>query len=170
MSLWQESTNPQATEKIFQKKFEKPLDKSHRVCYNKYVIKRDYKIKSILFLKGSSVMTKKTQRDYFNDILALPNLPTDIEEFVKGRIAQLDKKNAGGKKQTATQIANASLKDEIIASMEKGKKYTITDMLKGFSCCADLSNQKISALVRQLVNDKVLVRTEDKRKAYFELA
>ena len=29
------------------KKFEKSLDEWHKVCYNKYVIKRDYKIKNI---------------------------------------------------------------------------------------------------------------------------
>lgn len=114
--------------------------------------------------------TKKTQRDFFNELLANPTITDEQREFLQGRIAQLDKKSAGSSKPTATQVANQSIKDEIVASMEKGKKYTITDMLKGFTCCAELSNQKVSALVRQLVSDKVLVRTEDKRKAYFELA
>lgn len=114
--------------------------------------------------------TKKTQRDFFNELLANPTITDEQKEFLQGRIAQLDKKSSGSSKPTATQVANQSLKDEIVASMEKGKKYTITDMLKGFTCCADLSNQKISALVRQLVKDNVLVRTEEKRKAYFELA
>jgi hypothetical protein len=115
-------------------------------------------------------MTKKTQRDFYNELLANPTITDEQREFLEGRIKQLDKKNSGGKKETATQVANKALKEEIVASMEKGKKYTVTDMLKGFTCCADLSNQKVSAIVRQLVADKVLVRTEDKRKAYFELA
>ena len=115
-------------------------------------------------------MTKKTQRDFYNELLANPSITDEQREFLEGRIKQLDKKNSGGKKETATQIANKALKDEIVAIMEKGNKYTVTDMLKTFPCCAGLSNQKISAVVRQLVADKVLVRTEEKRKAYFELA
>lgn len=115
-------------------------------------------------------MTKKTQRDFYNELLANPTITDEQREFLEGRIKQLDKKNSGASKPTATQVANKALKEEIVASMEKGKKYTITDMLKGFTCCAELSNQKVSAVVRQLVADKVLVRTEDKRKAYFELA
>jgi hypothetical protein len=43
-------------------------------------------------------------------------------------------------------------------------------MLKMFPCCAELTNQKVSALVRQLIADNVVVRTEDKGKAYFSLA
>jgi hypothetical protein len=35
------------------------------------------------------------------------------------------------------------------------------------SACADLTNQRVSALMRQLVESDAVVRTEDKRKAYF---
>jgi hypothetical protein len=115
-------------------------------------------------------MTKKTQRDFYNELLANPSITDEQREFLKGRIKQLDKKNSGASKPTATQVANKALKDEIVASMEKGKKYTITDMLKAFSCCAELSNQKVSALANQLEKDKVLVKTQENRKSYFELA
>jgi predicted transcriptional regulator len=54
--------------------------------------------------------------------------------------------------------------------MVEGTKYTITDLIKNVPECADLTNQRVSALIRQLVDDKVVVRTEDKRKAYFSLA
>lgn len=113
---------------------------------------------------------KKTIKEMLTEILANPTLTDEQREFLKGRIAQAEKKSSGSKKETATQIANANLKNEIVASMEAGVKYQITDMIKQFPACADLTNQKVSALVRQLVADNVLVRTEDKRKAYFELA
>lgn len=114
---------------------------------------------------------KKTIKEMLTEIMANPTLTEEQVAFLKKRIEMTDRKNsAGEKKQTATQIANANLKDEILNSMEIGKKYQITDMIKQFSCCADLTNQKVSALVRQLVKDEILVRTEDKRKAYFELA
>jgi hypothetical protein len=52
--------------------------------------------------------------------------------------------------------------------MAADKAYTITDMLKEFPCCADLSNQRISALVRLLKDDGKVERFEEKRKAYFK--
>lgn len=115
--------------------------------------------------------TKKTQREMFNEILEGYALTDEQREFIEGRIAQLDKKaNASSGKQTATQKANAELKDKILAEMESGKAYTISDMLKNLECCADLSNQKVSAVMKQLVESHLVVRTEDKRKAFFTKA
>ena len=51
--------------------------------------------------------------------------------------------------------------------MEVGKKYTITDLMKEVVELADLSNQRVSALVRQLKEEGLVERTEEKRKAYF---
>ena len=114
---------------------------------------------------------KMTQRDYYNAILALENLPTEIEEFVKGRIEALDKKSgkASGKP-TATQVANKGIKNAIVEGMEPNEAYTITDIIKSIPACAELTNQKVSALVRQLIAEGLVVRTEDKGKAYFTLA
>jgi DNA-binding transcriptional regulator GbsR (MarR family) len=39
--------------------------------------------------------------------------------------------------------------------------------MKEVEACAELSNQRVSALVRQLVTDGSVERTEEKRKAYF---
>jgi predicted transcriptional regulator len=54
--------------------------------------------------------------------------------------------------------------------MESGKAYTITDLMKSVAELADLSNQRVSALVRQLVESGDVVRTEEKRKSYFTKA
>ena len=43
--------------------------------------------------------------------------------------------------------------------MVEGTKYTITDLIKNVPECADLTNQRVSALVRQLVDDKVPNKT-----------
>ena len=51
--------------------------------------------------------------------------------------------------------------------MEKGVKYTVTDIQKAVGL---ESNQKASALVRQLKESDLVVRTEEKGKAYFSLA
>ena len=53
---------------------------------------------------------------------------------------------------------------------ENGGLMTITDIQKNVAECADLSNQKVSALVRQLKDAGLVIKTEDKRKSYFSKA
>ena len=55
----------------------------------------------------------------------------------------------------------------ILAEMEEGKLYTITDMIKALPSCADLTNQKVSALIKPLIGVSI-ERVEEKRKAYFK--
>lgn len=113
-------------------------------------------------------MTKKmTKRDYFTQIMENYNLTEDERNFIKHELELLAKKNSAEKKPTAVQVANEGLKTEILNFMEVGKKYTITDLMKSVPCLADLSNQRVSALVRQLKDSGLVVRTEEKRKAYF---
>ena len=81
--------------------------------------------------------------------------------------ASIAKKNSAERKPTATQKANEGYKIAILEFMEVGKKYTITDLMKEVVELADLSNQRVSALVRQLKEEELVERTEEKRKAYF---
>ena len=81
--------------------------------------------------------------------------------------ASIAKKNSAERKPTATQKANEGYKTAILEFMEVGKKYTITDLMKEVVELADLSNQRVSALVRQLKEEELVERTEEKRKAYF---
>lgn len=85
-------------------------------------------------------------------------------------LEQTLKKNSAERKPTATQTENVGLKEAILAFMEVGKQYTITDIMKNCEAVAGLSNQKVSALVRQLKDSGQLKREEIKRKAYFSLA
>ena len=117
--------------------------------------------------------TKKlTKRDHFNTLLALDEVKSNskLVEFIEHELELLDRKNSTDKKPTAQQTANEAIKVAILDNMAEGAKYTITDLIKSVPECADLTNQRVSALVRQLVEEKMVVRTEDKRKAYFSLA
>ena len=51
---------------------------------------------------------------------------------------------------------------------ENGGKMTISEMQKVNAELGELSNQRISALVRQLLADGKVERIEEKRKAYFK--
>lgn len=113
--------------------------------------------------------TKMTHKDFYNNILAKYPLTSAEKDFIKSRIEALDKK-ANSAKAKAKTDKNAALKNELIATMEYGEKYTITEMLKMFPCCAELTNQKVSAAMRSLIESGEVERTESKGKAYFELA
>lgn len=110
---------------------------------------------------------KMTKREMFEQIKANYNLNAEEIAFIDHELELLAKKNSAEKKPTAVQVANEGIKAEILEGMEVGKKYTITDLMKSVPACAELSNQRVSALVRQLVTDGSVERTEEKRKAYF---
>ena len=110
---------------------------------------------------------KMTKADYFKQIMANYDITADERAFIEHELELLAKKNSAEKKPTAVQVANEGIKDAILEGMGEGVKYTITDLMKNIEACADLSNQRVSALVRQLVTDGSIERTEEKRKAYF---
>ena len=94
----------------------------------------------------------------------------DMGEFVAHELELLSKKNSADKKPTAQQTANEAVKTAIVNGMEVNRLYTITELIKEIPECAEMTNQRVSALVRQLVDAGLVKRTEDKRKAYFSLA
>ena len=110
---------------------------------------------------------KPTKAQMFAQIKANYPLTADEVKFIDHELELLSKKNSAEKKPTAQQTANEGIKQSIVDGMENGKAYTITDIIKSVPACADLTNQRVSALMRQLVESGAVVRTEDKRKAYF---
>ena len=109
---------------------------------------------------------KMTKADYFRQIMANYNLNADEKAFIEHELELLAKKNSADKKPTAQQVANEGIKQAILNGMESGVLYTITDIIKTIPECAELSNQRVSAIVRQMIGNEV-ERVEDKRKAYF---
>lgn len=112
---------------------------------------------------------KVTKRDNYNTILAIPAVAenANLKAFVEHEIELLDRKSATEKKPTAKQTENVGIKSALLNEMENGKLYTISEMQKDLASVAELSNQKISALLRQMIAEGTVERTEDKRKAYF---
>lgn len=114
---------------------------------------------------------KMTKAQMFAQIKA--NYPLTEEEvaFIDHELELLSKKNAAEKKPTAKQTANASIQDAILATMaaEPARLFTITELTKEVpNLPEDMTNQRMSALVRQLIPAQV-ERIEDKRKAYFRI-
>lgn len=129
----------------------------------------------------TNTTTKLTKRDHFNALLSITEVaenPT-LVAFINHELELLDKKNAADRKPTAVQIANEGLREAILDFMEEGKGYTVSDLIKQVPACADLSQSKVSAILRPLLlvtakgeqnPDGVLERYEEKGKAYFKLA
>ena len=89
--------------------------------------------------------------------------------FLNERAEMVAKKNTN-RKPTKAQEENEGYKSSIIEGMVEGKAYTITDLIKSIPAIADLTNQRVSALVRQLKDEGAVTRKEEKGKAYFTLA
>ena len=91
----------------------------------------------------------------------------DMVAFIDREIELLNKKS-DSKKPTKTQIENESIKEvilEVLAEMGAVSATMIaTDPRVG------VSNQKVTALLRQLKDEGKVVRSEDKGKALFSVA
>lgn len=117
---------------------------------------------------------KITKREKFEMLANIPEVAENpmLAEFVEHELDLLARKNASGTgKQTATQKANEELKSAIVEEMSKepNRLFSISEMIKIFPCCADLSLPKVTALVTQLAKAEVVQRVEEKRKAYFRI-
>lgn len=113
---------------------------------------------------------KKTKKVYFNELLKIVKGNVELENFINHEIELLNKKGSN-KTPSKNQIANESIKVAILEVLtENAKPLTISDIQNANENLATLSNQKISALLTQLVNESKVVRTIDKKKAYFTVA
>lgn len=116
-------------------------------------------------------MTKMTQKNAIAYVLDNCTLPTEVEEKLVSIKTALEKKSAksGERKPTKTQVANEGFKEIILANMESNRLYTVTELAKEMPFGEELSNQRVSALVRQLKEVGKVERIEEKRKAYFKV-
>lgn len=115
-------------------------------------------------------MKKLTKREKFEMVLAVPAIAENevLREFIEHEMNLLVKKNSGEKKPTATQVVNEGIKSAILEFVTKNPKlFTITDFIKQVPECADMSNQRVNALVRQLLKAELVDRTEIKGRAFF---
>ena len=115
---------------------------------------------------------KKTVVEMFEEIKALPGLTEEQVEFLEKRIEITKKKNASGSgenaKPTKTQLENEGIKNTIVSVLTT-TPATITDLIKSSADLAGYTNQKVSALLTQLLKERRVVRTEVKGKAHYAL-
>lgn len=114
---------------------------------------------------------KVTKRDMFNTIMAECASNAAIVEFCQHEIELLDKKSAKGSgKLSKTQAENVELKGTILKVLREygGEGRTISDLIKeNTDVLGGYTNQKLSALMRQLIADGLVEKSVDKKKSYF---
>ena len=114
-------------------------------------------------------MKKFTKTQMFESIKSKLTDPDEIA-FLEREIERIKASNAN-RKPTPKQMENEALKDAICSAMESGKVYTISELIKIVpNLPEDFSPQRMSALLKQLKESNIVVRTEIKRIAYLGLA
>ena len=123
-------------------------------------------------------MKKLTKKDYFAQIRAIVINDPELVAFVDHEVELLTKKNTGNS-QTKVQKENETVKTILINELAKiGRAVTITELMNESPVVKEytlengnkLTNQKISAIFKQLVEAKELVKVTDKKKSYFSIA
>lgn len=116
--------------------------------------------------------SKMTKKDYFKvlkEIVKGNEREVELVAFIDHEIELLAKKSAKSG-MTATQKANAEIMEKIVNALAvMDKPVTVTELQKGFAELDALSNQKMSALLKKLVDEGRVVKTIDKKKSLFSL-
>ena len=110
------------------------------------------------------------KKDYLGELRVLAEEAgrTDLVEFCDKEIGKLANRKVA---QTKNQKDNEVIKEvmlEILAGLDEA--VTVTDFIKADERMAEYSNQKVSALMKQLVDAGKVIKTVEKKKSYFEVA
>ena len=124
----------------------------------------------------STTVKKLTKRDRYAQLLALNEVKAnpDLVAFIEHEVELLARKNTvnGEKALTPNQIQNENFKLIIAEHMASAsdRLFTVTELNKEVDVLNDLSNQRISAILRQMVDAGKVEKVVDKRKSYFRMA
>ena len=112
---------------------------------------------------------KKTKREFFGEIREIVKENTELVEFIDHELELLDKKSSA--KSTKVNTEQVELMEKIVDALnEIGRSVTISELQKENAEMAEYSNQKLSAMLKKLVDNKQVTKMIDKKKSYFMVA
>lgn len=102
------------------------------------------------------------------------NLP-EVAEKLSGMAEKLaEKRSTPSKADKEKSAEHKAIADEIILVLSTEETVTngmtVSEMQKASEMLAGYSNQKISAILRKMIESETVVKTVDKKKSYFSLA
>lgn len=118
---------------------------------------------------ANTKITQKMTLDYIIENYG-EAMPADYLDKVKSMRLALDKRSDAPRNPSPTVVENKALREEILKAMEPNTLYSINDLIRKVSGLENASSHKVSALLTPLKREGLILRIEDKRKAYFKLA
>ena len=120
-------------------------------------------------MENTQNAVKVTKRERFEQIKALVSNNAELVAFIDHEIELLNKKNSRSGKPTKTQVENEAIKNTILDTLQTiGKPVTVTQLLANDKLNG-LSNQRVSALLTQLRKSDKVVRTVEKKVAFYSI-
>ena len=123
-------------------------------------------------------MEKKiTKKEMFAQVIAMAQgreVAVSVDEivaFAEHEIELLEKKaGTKSKKETANDAENARLMEVIVETLTGSEKaMTVSELMTANVELGELSNQKVSALIKKLVDGGRVQKSTDKRKSVFSI-
>lgn len=123
-------------------------------------------------------MEKKiTKKEMFAQVIAMAQgkevavSADEIVAFAEHEIELLEKKaGTKSKKETANDAENARLMEIIVETLTGSEKaMTVSELMTANVELGELSNQKVSALMKKLVDGGRVQKSTDKRKSVFSI-
>ena len=112
---------------------------------------------------------KKTKREFFGEIREIVKENTELVAFIDHELELLNKKTSA--KSTKVNTEQVELMEKIVNALNKiGRSVTISELQKENAEMAEYSNQKLSAMLKKLVDNKQVTKMIDKKKSYFMVA
>ena len=121
-------------------------------------------------------MTKLTKKDYFKMVsVVIENSNVDnkaeLQSFISHEIELLEKKAQSRGTDNAKTRENNEIVEKIYNALaEINRAVTITELQAEIPEFGEYTNQKISALMKKLVDTGRVVKIVDKKKSYFKIA
>lgn len=121
-------------------------------------------------------MTKLTKKDYFKMVASVienSNVENkaELQSFISHEIELLEKKAQSRGTDNAKTRENNEIVEKIYNALaEINRAVTITELQAEIPEFGEYTNQKISALMKKLVDSNRVVKVVDKKKSYFKIA
>ena len=112
-----------------------------------------------------------TKREMYNEILAVVADNTEMVEFINHEIELLNRKSSAVRKPTKNQLENEGFKADIVDYLKDADApKTIKELQTAIPSLADLTNQRITHLLTDLVKAETLTKNYVKKTPYYSVA
>ena len=112
-----------------------------------------------------------TKREMFNEILAVVADNAEMVEFINHEIELLNRKSSAVHKPTKNQLENEGFKADIVDYLKDADApKTIKELQTAIPSLADLTNQRITHLLTDLVKAETLTKNYVKKTPYYSVA